>query len=73
MEILCVDRIINGIAVCEKEDFTVVEIKVSEIPFEIYEGSIIRTDGKNYFLDTDEEQKRRKKIIELQNKLKNKR
>lgn len=72
MEKLCVDRIIGDIAVCEKDDLSRTEIKVSHIPFEIYEGSVILTDGKAYFPDKSEEEERRRRVIELQNKLKNK-
>ncbi|MBR2315481.1 MAG: DUF3006 domain-containing protein [Clostridia bacterium] len=72
MEKLCVDRIIGDIVVCEKEDMSRVEIKISDIPFEVYEGSVISTDGKTYFPEESEEEERRRKVIELQNKLRNK-
>lgn len=72
MEKLCVDRIVGDIAVCEKEDMSRVEIKISDIPFEIYEGSVISTDGVTWFPEADEEEERRRRVIELQNKLRNK-
>ena len=72
MEKLCIDRIVGGIAVCEKEDMSTVEIKVSDIPFEVYEGSVFSTDGETYFPEETEEAERRRRVIELQNKLRNK-
>ncbi len=72
MKRLCVDRIVGDIIVCECEDFSRTEINISDISFDIREGSIILTDGENNFLDEAEEEARRRKVIELQNKLKNK-
>lgn len=72
MRKLCVDRIIGDIVICEKEDLTMTEIKRECIPFDIYEGCILLTDGESYFQDKSEEVARRERIIQLQNKLKNK-
>lgn len=72
MKKLCVDRIIGDIVVCECDDFSRVEIKRTDIPFDIREGSIILSDGESYYPDETEEEERRRKVIELQNKLKNK-
>ena len=72
MEKLCVDRIVGNIVVCEKDDLSTVKIDLEKIPFEIHEGSVILTDGSSFFPDETEEEIRRRKVIELQNKLKNK-
>ena len=72
MEKLCVDRIVGDIAVCEKDDMSTVEIKISDIPFDVYEGSVFSTDGVNYYSEKSEEDERRRRVIELQNKLRNK-
>lgn len=72
MRKLCVDRIIGDIVVCEEEDLTMTKVKRDCIPFDIYEGCILLTDGENYFQDKSEEEARRQRIIQLQNKLKNK-
>lgn len=72
MKKLCVDRIVGDIVVCECDDYSMIEIKRDDIPFDIHEGCVIITDGENYFPDETEEEERRRKIIELQNKLKSK-
>lgn len=63
---LIVDRIEDGIAVCEKEDLTRVEISASDLPENCREGSALRVleDGK-IILDTETENERRKKLFNL--------
>lgn len=72
MKKLYVDRIVEGIAVCEDDDFNRTEIKISEIDFNVHEGSVlvVGEDGK-LFSDESEEEKRRREITELQKKLMN--
>ncbi len=72
MEKLIVDRIEEGIAVLEREDLSHINVAVSDIPFDIHEGCILAFDGEKYALCTDEEEYRRKKILEMQKKLANK-
>ena len=69
MEILIVDRIENGIAVLEKEDLSHVEISISELEFEIKEGSVLGFFNGKYIENLDEEAKRRQKILLLQRKV----
>ncbi|MBQ7294910.1 MAG: DUF3006 domain-containing protein [Clostridia bacterium] len=72
MEKLIVDRITDGIAVLEKEDRSHIEVPLSDIVFEIKQGSVLLFDGEKYTPDTNEEDERRKRIFSLQEKLKNK-
>ena len=71
MEKLIVDRIVGDIAVLEKEDRNHIEVSVAEIGLNIKEGSILAFDGKTYSLDEVAEADRRRRIMQLQEKLKN--
>ena len=73
MEKLIVDRIVGEIAVLEKEDRSHIEVPLSEIAVRIKEGSVLLFDGAGYTADEDSEALRRKKIFEMQQKLKNRR
>ena len=70
MEKLIVDRIVGDIAVLEKEDKRHIEVSVAEIGVEIKEGSILLFDDRVYTADVDSEAARRKKLFEIQQKLK---
>ena len=70
MEKLIVDRIVGDIAVLEKEDKRHIEVSVAEIGVEIKEGGILLFDGYKYSADMDSEAARRKKLFEMQQKLK---
>lgn len=71
MEKLIVDRIVGDIAVLEKEDRSHIEVSLSEISTPIKEGSVLLFDGSVYTADEDSEAARRKRIFEMQQKLKN--
>lgn len=71
MEKLIVDRIVGDIAVLEKEDRSHVEAPLTEIGIDIKEGSVLLFDGDVYTADEESEALRRKKIFEMQQKLKN--
>lgn len=65
-----IDRIEGNIAVCQNiENKEIVEIDVCNLPKEIKEGSVVFFDGKDYFLDEEEENKIRKRIQDKMNKL----
>ncbi len=72
MEKLIVDRIVADIAVLEKEDKSHIEVPLSEIAPEIKEGSVLLFDGVRYTADENSEAARRKKIFEMQERLKRK-
>ena len=70
MEKLIVDRMVGDIAILEKKDRSHVEVSVAEIDAEIKEGSILLFDGYKYSADEDSEAARRKKLFEMQERLK---
>ena len=58
-----IDRIEENIAILE-------DINTKELPKEIKEGNILLFKDNKYIIDEDEEEKRRKIILEKFNKLK---
>lgn len=72
MEKLIVDRIVGNIAVLEKEDRSHIEVPADEIGVDIKEGSVLLFDGERYSADKNSEDERRKKIFEMQERLKRK-
>jgi hypothetical protein len=60
-----VDRIENGIAVCESDSGEQIKLLISELP-DVHEGDILTEDGGKYKICADETAERRKKIAELQ-------
>ncbi len=67
---LIVDRIEEGIAVCEKDDLSRINIPLSDLPDGTSEGSVIMKDENGeYTLDRNQEAARRKKMLELQKNL----
>lgn len=70
MKTLIIDRIENGIAVCEREDGSHCEIELVFLPRGAKEGSVIRVDGGGEAtLDLEAEAERRKSLLELQDSL----
>lgn len=69
MRCYSVDRIEKGFAVLIDDDDNIKDVEISEFSFPIKEGMIINFDGENYFSDDQETKKRKKEIINLQNKL----
>lgn len=69
MEKLIVDRIVGDIAVLEKENRSHIEVSVVDIGLDIKEGSVLIFDGDAYTADEASEAQRRKKIFEMQQKL----
>ena len=70
MEKLIVDRIVGDIVVLEKEDRSHIEVSLLEIGLDIKEGSLLLFDGSVYSVDEDSEAARRKKLFEMQERLK---
>jgi len=68
--ILIVDRIEAGIAVCEGEDRMTMRIPLSELPKNIREGDCLRPLPGGYVIDHDETARRRARNKELFDKLK---
>ena len=69
---IIVDRIINGIAVCEVDGLTTVDIPLSSISGNVREGAVIqKADGESrYIVDDDDTQRRKAAISERFNRLK---
>ncbi len=63
---LTVDRIVEGLAVLEKEDMTHIEVPVSALPSGVKEGNILVFDGEIYHIDADAEAVARERIINKQ-------
>lgn len=67
---ISIDRIVNGIAVCEREDLSTFEVPVDELPNEAKEGSVLFVDENgNYVIDDEEMNRRRQHILDLQSRL----
>ncbi|MDD6236427.1 MAG: DUF3006 domain-containing protein [Clostridiales bacterium] len=69
MEWLSVDRIENGIAVCEDEHRNQKEITLEKIEGTPREGDMIFWDNGKYHISEEETAKRREKILRLQKSL----
>ncbi len=66
-----IDRIENNIAILENlKTKEKKEISIQLLPSDIKEGMIIIKNNDKYYIDKDEEIKRRKRIITMFNKLK---
>ena len=72
MEKLIVDRIENGFAVIEKEDLSHINIDVSDFAFSVNEGDVLLFDGEKYIKDETEKEARKRKLLLMQKKLKEK-
>ena len=70
MEKLIVDRIVAYTAVLEKDDRSHIEVSLSDIDIDIKEGSVLLFDGVRYTADKASEEERRKKLFEMQERLK---
>ncbi|WP_010234401.1 DUF3006 domain-containing protein [Clostridium arbusti] len=60
-----VDRFEGKYAVCEKNDRTMVNIKMSKLPKELKEGDVLQIKGKIISIDLAETLKRKAEIKEL--------
>lgn len=69
MEHLSIDRIENKTAICERGDLSLVELPLSLLPKGAKEGSVLKLENGVYTLDTEEERRRKSRILELQNML----
>ncbi|MCH5198951.1 MAG: DUF3006 domain-containing protein [Oscillospiraceae bacterium] len=65
-----IDRIADGNAVLEDESGNSIVINSSFLPEGAREGSVLKENDGEFFLCEDEEQARRRKLFELQNKIK---
>lgn len=59
---LVVDRIEDDKAICQSNDFTVIEISVINLPEGTHEGSVLIFENDVYRLDEDYEEELRERI-----------
>jgi len=68
--ILIVDRIEEGVAVCEGEGGSFTHIPLSALPRGIREGDCLRPEGDGYVIDKEETARRRAALKSLFDRLK---
>ena len=61
-----IDRIEGGVAVCEREDGTLENIPLKELPEGAREGSVLVFANGMWVLDLQEEEERRKRLFAKQ-------
>jgi len=62
-----IDRIENGIAVCEREDGGFEQFPLAELPEGAREGSVLAKDGGGaWALDLETERERRARLFKMQ-------
>ncbi len=64
-----IDRFEGDYAVCEKENFEMIDIEIEKLPANVKEGDVLIIDGKYIKIDTIETEKRRKEIQSLMDEL----
>ena len=69
---LTVEQIENGIAKCEKEDGTFIEMEVSSLPDGVKSGDILLYQNGEYSVLKEQTDEQKKKMLELQSRLLNK-
>lgn len=60
-----IDRFERNMAVCEKPDRTMIDIKREDMPKNAKEGDVIIINGSAIIIDVKETERRKKKIDEL--------
>ncbi len=69
-QLLCVDRLEGGLAVCEDEQGRQQKIPVASLPGGVKEGDCLRVDAHGgVTIDTVETQRRRERLKKLQQQL----
>lgn len=67
-----IDRIIDNIVILEEiSTKKKIEVNLDLLPVNVRDGSVLKYDNDCYILDSDYEEKRRKKLREKLNRLKN--
>ena len=69
MSFFSVDRFEEDFAVLVDENGSASSVRRDELPSGIREGSVLLYENEKYSIDKDEENRRRKRIVPLQNKL----
>lgn len=66
---VAIDRFEGNYAVCEKDDRTMLNIEIKNIPEAAKEGDVLNVEGDNITIDTEETATRRAEIEELSRNL----
>ena len=69
MNFIQIDRFEGDLAVCYDDNLKKSDIKISELPNGVKEGDVLSFDGKDFYLDEEETQKRRNEVFALFKKL----
>ncbi len=70
METLIIDRFEGDLAVCEREDCSMVAIEISRLPKGVRPGNILKIENDGTIrLDAEEELRRREMIYKMQESL----
>ena len=70
--IYIIDRIENNIAVLENKDTKeIINTPLNKLPSNLKEGNVLKYENNTYTKDTEEENNRKKTILEKFNKLRN--
>ncbi|MBQ8028698.1 MAG: DUF3006 domain-containing protein [Clostridia bacterium] len=70
MEKLIIDRIEGNFAICENEKCDIINISLDDLPEGAKEGRVlILKSDQTYIFDVEEENKRRERILKLQNSI----
>ena len=66
---MIIDRIEGNFAVCELENREMVNIEISKLPKDIYEGAVISENENGYFIDKEKEEEIKKAIEQKMKRL----
>lgn len=58
-----IDRITEGLAICEREDGTFEEIPIAQLPQGARAGNVLQHEGGTWVLDLEAEQERRRRLF----------
>lgn len=66
---VAIDRFEGNYAVCEKDDRTMINIEIKNIPEAAKEGDVLNVEGDNITIDAEETATRKAEIEELSRNL----
>ena len=66
---IIIDRFEGNLALCEKEDKTILAIPKAQLPIGVKEGDVLVEENGSFSVDTEATYQRREKIAQLMNDL----
>lgn len=66
---IIIDRFEGDLALCEKEDKTILAIPKAQLPIGVKEGDVLVEENGSFSVDTEATYQRREKIAQLMNDL----